>query len=100
MRAFTISALLLLAACQASTADSESAEAETVEGASVVKLAAGSNHTCAILTTGAVRCWGWNGFGQLGSEGPQIVSANAKDIPAVNLDGHRAVAIAAQMHRT
>ncbi len=32
----------------------------------VVSLAAGADHTCAILTTGALRCWGKNTTGQLG----------------------------------
>ena len=27
----------------------------------------GSSHSCAFLTTGAVKCWGWNSFGQLGN---------------------------------
>ncbi|MCA9695107.1 MAG: hypothetical protein KC636_36345, partial [Myxococcales bacterium] len=35
-------------------------------GGPVVQLAAGSDHTCALLTTGDVRCWGANSVGQLG----------------------------------
>ncbi|HVG62755.1 MAG TPA: RTX toxin [Hyalangium sp.] len=38
-------------------------------GATVRQLAAGANHTCALLTSGAARCWGYNGFGQLGIAG-------------------------------
>jgi alpha-tubulin suppressor-like RCC1 family protein len=30
------------------------------------QLATGVDHTCALLTTGAVRCWGANDYGQLG----------------------------------
>ena len=32
----------------------------------VINIAAGSFHTCALLDDGTVRCWGNNGFGQLG----------------------------------
>ena len=35
-------------------------------GGSAMDLAAGSNHTCALLTAGTVRCWGNNDSGQLG----------------------------------
>ena len=31
-----------------------------------VALATGYNHSCAILASGGVRCWGWNAAGQLG----------------------------------
>lgn len=32
----------------------------------VAKIAAGGDHTCALLTSGGVKCWGWNYDGQVG----------------------------------
>jgi alpha-tubulin suppressor-like RCC1 family protein len=33
----------------------------------VASIAAGTNHTCAVTTSGAARCWGSNMSGQLGN---------------------------------
>jgi alpha-tubulin suppressor-like RCC1 family protein len=36
-----------------------------------VAIAAGDDHACALLASGAATCWGRNDFGQLGNSGPQ-----------------------------
>jgi len=55
-------------------------------GAAVAQLAAGSYHTCALLYTGAIRCWGAGGNGRLGygntdNIGDNEDPASAGDVP-------------------
>jgi alpha-tubulin suppressor-like RCC1 family protein len=55
-------------------------------GGLATKIAAGGNHTCALLESGAVRCWGYGGNGQLGygdtaSIGDDETPASVGDVP-------------------
>ena len=38
------------------------------DGQFAVSIAAGKSHTCALLNSGAIACWGDNGFGSLGNQ--------------------------------
>ncbi|MCB1323749.1 MAG: hypothetical protein H7A21_11995 [Spirochaetales bacterium] len=72
-------------------------------GGTVVQLAAGAQHTCALLSTGAVRCWGEADNGRLGygnttdvgdGIGPSIAAAG--DVPV----GGRVIQITAGAQHT
>jgi len=53
--------------CNGSEAEPCSTRAKPVPGLDhVVEIALGRRHSCARLDVGEVRCWGWNGYGQLG----------------------------------
>jgi alpha-tubulin suppressor-like RCC1 family protein len=58
-------------------------------GGSVLQLAAGNDHVCALLATNEVRCWGNNASGQLGYGHASIIGDN--ELPAsagsVNVGG-------------
>ncbi|MFP2900918.1 RCC1 domain-containing protein [Corallococcus sp. 4LFB] len=61
-------------------------------GTSALQISAGSNHTCALLSTGSVRCWGYSGYGQLGYGSTGTRSTPG---PAVDLDGATAYQVSA-----
>ena len=61
-------------------------------------LTAGGGHTCALLSTGAVRCWGGNTFGQLGygntdSIGDDETPVAAGDVPVGGTVTHIAAGV-------
>ena len=45
----------------------------------VVKLSAGYYHTCAIMSSGGIKCWGYNGWSQLG-DGTTTVGNSPVDV--------------------
>lgn len=49
------------------TTQRETPVAVSVLGSGIRAISAGQNHTCAVLVTGAVKCWGENNVGQLGN---------------------------------
>ena len=53
--------------------------------ANATAIAAGRDHTCVLLDSGAVHCWGANDHGQLGTGGPSNPSSVA--LPVAGLDG-------------
>jgi hypothetical protein len=65
-------------------------------GEPAVQLTTGRDHSCALLSGGRIRCWGWNVFGQLGigntsnmgdDEPAQAAPVVDLGAPAIQLDG-------------
>jgi alpha-tubulin suppressor-like RCC1 family protein len=58
-------------------------------------VSVGGNHTCAVMSDGTVRCWGWNDYGQLG------IGTNPDSVLPVTVSGiSNAVAVSAGNHHT
>jgi hypothetical protein len=51
----------------------------------VTAIAAGIDHTCALLATGTVKCWGYNLYGQLGdgTKNPSLTPVNVSGLTGV-----------------
>ncbi|PRP93633.1 DUF4215 domain-containing protein [Enhygromyxa salina] len=75
---------------------------DIVLGGSAVQITSGDAHTCALLDTGAVRCWGLNSHGQLGYGHMESIGDNENPSLAgdVTLGFHKAVQISAGSFQT
>lgn len=74
-------------------------------GRTAVSIAAGDEHTCALLNTGEIRCWGWSFYGQLGYANTATIGDNElpTSVPGVTLgpaNQGQAVAVVAGAHHT
>ena len=54
-------------------------------GASLSAVIAGNEHTCAVLDSGEMQCWGWNNRRRLGIDGSEIAEPTLVSIPSEGL---------------
>ncbi|MCA9178676.1 MAG: hypothetical protein KDB14_29645, partial [Planctomycetales bacterium] len=73
-------------------------------GTAATAISAGLEHTCAILSTGSVKCWGRNAYGQLGigdtSDRGDDPGEMGPSLPTVDLGGHTAMSVSAGYRHT
>ncbi len=84
----------VLALLAAATSAALAVPAEADPGVAV-QVAAGADHSCAVLIDGSVHCWGKNEAGQLGYGNTQNIGDDEtpEAAGAVDLGGHRAVQV-------
>lgn len=72
------------------------------KGSRVVQVAAGEEHTCAVLEGGRLRCWGSARFGQLGTTSRDTVVAPSSLTGDVDVDsrGSWVLQVSAGSHHT
>ncbi|MDQ6778205.1 MAG: RTX toxin, partial [Actinomycetota bacterium] len=66
------------------------------------QLDAGGNHTCAVLSDGSLRCWGYNGDGQLGYGNMDDVglAETPASVGPLDFGGHTVKAVSATNYHT
>gem|GEM_PF-1569499 len=69
-----------------------------------IQVVAGGYHTCAVFTSGAVKCWGMNDYGQLGlgdvANRGHASGTMGNNLPTVNLGGASVQSVALGMYHT
>jgi alpha-tubulin suppressor-like RCC1 family protein len=98
LRILGITALVAGILTGAPTPPAQADQNEQLGSVTQASISVGGDHTCAILGGGAVRCWGYNGFGQLGLGNTNDIGDNENPTVNVNLGGAATAISAGNTH--